>query len=170
VPNEAKSSTANPGQLGVSLVYSKGPIYLAYAYEDHKDGINSAGVGTTPNYKEEGNAISGRYTFGNFRLMGQYGEYKKTGLPADKSYMIGADYAMGKHVILGSYQNAEAGSADCDMFSLGYRYDFTKRTFFVASYTEVDNSNGMNCNFGTGGFGSTGQDLKNFGLGIRHLF
>jgi predicted porin len=170
IPNEAKNNALNPSQLGVSLVYSKGPVYLAYAYEDHKDGIDANGAGTAANYKEEGNAVAGRFTMGNLRLSGHYGEYKKTNLPKDKSYMIGADYAMGKHMLLASYQNAEAGAADCDMYSVGYKYDWTKRTFFVASYTEVDNSNGMNCNFGTGSFGSVGQDLKGFGLGIRHLF
>lgn len=168
--NEAKSSTVNPSSIGASLTYSKGPIYVAYAYEKHKDGIAAQVGASTPNYKEEGNAIGVRFTMGSLRLSGHYGEYKKTGTDTDKSYMLGADYAMGKHVLLGSYQNAEAGSADCDMYSVGYRYDFSKRTFFIASYTEVDNSNGMNCNFGTAAFGSAGQDLKGFGLGVRHLF
>jgi predicted porin len=179
-PNEGKTSdnpataadeSRNPEMYGASLVYSKGPLYLAYAYEQHKDFINAAGAAGAKG-KEEGNALAARYAFGNFRLMGSYGEYKKSNLPKDKSYMLGADWKIGggKHVLLGSFQNAEAGAADCDMFSLGYRYDFSKRTFFYTSYTEVDNSNGMNCNFGSGSFGSVGQDLKNFGAGVRHLF
>ena len=28
---------------------------------------------------------------------------------------------------------------ECDMGSIGYRYDFTRRTFFIASYTKVEN-------------------------------
>jgi predicted porin len=178
-PNEGKTAdnaattadeSRNPELYGASLTYSKGGLYLSYAYEQHKDFINTAGAAGAKG-KEEGNAIAARYAFGKLRLSGSYGEYKKSNLPKDKSYMIGADWNFaGKHVLLGSYQNAEAGAADCDMFSLGYRYDFSKRTFFIASYTEVDNSNGMNCNFGTGSFGSAGQDLKSLGAGVRHIF
>ncbi|HRE13814.1 MAG TPA: porin [Usitatibacteraceae bacterium] len=167
MPDEGRTATAKPTVTSASLTYSKGAIYLAAAYEEHKDQL---GTTTTAGAKEEGVALAGRVALGKLRLMGHYGEYKKTGSAKDKSYMVGADYAMGKHVLLGSYQNAEAGSADCDMFSIGYRYDFTKRTFFIASYTEVDNSNGMNCNFGTGSFGSAGQDLTAISAGIRHVF
>ncbi len=79
---------------------------------------------------------------GGFKLAGQYGEYEqRSAQPKDKSYMVGLTWNFaGKHDILGSYQNAEQGSADCDMYSVGYRYDVSKRTFLIASYTEVDNT------------------------------
>lgn len=160
--NEGKTSTSNPSLYGGSLVYAKGPLYLAYAYEKHKD--------VAANTSEEGNAIAARFAFGSFKLSGQYGEYKRDRAEDDTSYMIGADWALGKHVILASYQNAEQGSNDCDMYSLGYRYDFSKRTFFITSYTKVDNSGTMNCNFGTAGLGAAGQDPQGFMFGVRHLF
>lgn len=165
--NEGKTATASPEVWGASLAYSGGPIYVAYAYEKHEDQLGST---VTSGAKEEGNTLAARFTMGKLRLSGHYGEYKKTGLAKEKSYMIGADWALGKHVILGSYQNAELGSADCDMYSVGYRYDFTRRTFFIGSYTKVDNSTTMNCNFGTGSLGASGQDPQGFGLGVRHIF
>jgi len=162
--NEGKTSTLNPNTVGGSLAYSKGPIYVAYAYEKHKD--------VAANTSEEGNALSAAFTMGGLKLSGQYGEYSKDGqADDDKSYMVGLTWTFaGKHGILASYQNAEQGNNDCDMYSVGYKYDWTKRTFFVASYTEVDNSAGMNCNFGTNPLGTTGQDLKGFLVGFRHLF
>ncbi|MBL0143619.1 MAG: porin [Betaproteobacteria bacterium] len=176
-PNEGKTATANPQQYGASLTYAKGPLYLAYSYEEHKDMV---GTTATPNAKEDGNAFAARYAFGNWRLMGQYGEYKKSAPGSsvkDKSFYVGTDYAMGKHVLIGSYQHAEQGTGDCDMWSVGYRYDFSKRTFFIASYAEVDNSSSttdaaanMNCNFGTAALGGAGADPKGFGLGVRHVF
>lgn len=176
VPNEGKvdasGSTAgrDPSLTSVSLAYSKGPIYVAYAYEEHKDQIATSGAAGGAG-KEEGNAIAARFTMGKFRIMGHYGEYKKPNSAKDKSYMVGFDWNFaGKHVLLGSYQNAEVGTPDCDMYSVGYRYDFSKRTFFIASYTEVDNSPGMNCNYGTAGTGGTGGDLSNFAVGVRHIF
>jgi predicted porin len=186
-PNEGKTADGaaaplNPSYQGASLVYNKGPLYVAYAFEQHQDFITANGVGTAQG-KATGNALAARFAFGNFRLSGQYGEYKKRGAGAatietlDKSYMVGGDWAIGggKHVLLGSYQNAQASGngtdADCNMFSVGYRYDFSKRTFLIASYTDVQNSNGatarqnMNCNFG-----SAGQELHSFGVGVRHVF
>ena len=161
--NEGKSATSNPNTIGASVAYAKGPIYVAYAYEKHKD--------VSASTSEEGNAVSASFQMGGLKLAAQYGEYEQDRSPKDKSYMVGFTWNFaGKHNILGSYQNAEQGSADCDMYSVGYRYDASKRTFLIASYTEVDNSNGMNCNFGTNAFGSAGQDLKGFMAGIRHIF
>jgi predicted porin len=177
VPNEGKvDATAttvgvDPSLTSISLAYNKGPLYIAYAYEEHKGTIASSGAAGTNAGKEEGNALAARFTMGKFRLSGHYGEYKKPNSAKDKSYMVGFDWNFaGKHVLLGSYQNAEVGTPDCDMYSVGYRYDFSKRTFFIASYTEVDNAPGMNCNFGTAGTGGTGGELQNFAVGVRHIF
>lgn len=174
VPNEGKNATRNPSLTSISATYTKGPLYLAAVWEEHKDFIGTDGAAGASG-KEEGTALAARFTMGKARLMGSYGEYKKsptggTGTK-DKSYSIGGDWNFaGKHVLIGTYMNAEEGAGDCDAYSLGYRYDFSRRTFFIASYTEVDNSNGMNCQFGTGSFGSAGQDLKGFSLGLRHVF
>jgi predicted porin len=171
--NEGKTASANPTGWGGTITWNKGPLYLTYAYEEHKDGLPEQTPGaSTPGFKEDGNAIGAIWNFGNARLMGSYGEYKKTGQEKDKSYHIGGDWKIGggKHVLIGTFANAEQGNADCDAYAVGYRYDFSRRTFAIASYTEIDNSNGMNCNFGTGTFGSAGMDLKGFSLGLRHVF
>ena len=86
--------------------------------------------------------------------------------------MVGLEWAFGKNVILASWQHAEVDGtpAECDMGSIGYRYDFTRRTFFIASYTKVSNDNGMNCNFGSNAIGAAGQNPEGVGFGIRHLF
>jgi len=161
--NEGKTATTNPNTVGASVAYSKGAIYVAYAYEKHKD--------VAANTSEEGNAIAASFTMGNLKLAGQYGKYERDNAPEDESYMLGLTWTFsGKHGILASYQNAEAGSNDCDMYSVGYKYDWSKRTFFIASYTEVDNSEGMNCNFGTNPIGTAGQDVKGFMAGFRHIF
>lgn len=162
--NEGKTATLNPNTVGASVAYSKGALYLAYAYENHKD--------VAANTDEEGNAIAASFTMGGLKLAGQYGVYSRDGQSDDdESYMLGLTWNFsGKHAILASYQNAEQGDNDCDMYSVGYKYDWSKRTFFVASYTEVDNSAGMNCNFGTNPLGTAGQDMKGFMAGFRHLF
>lgn len=84
--------------------------------------------------------------------------------------MVGLEWGFGKNVLLASVQNAEIkGTAqECDMYSVGYRYDFSRRTFFIASYTDVQNDGGMNCNFGTAAIGA--GDIKGAAVGLRHIF
>jgi len=173
--NEGRTATANPSVYGASLVYAKGPFYAAYAYEKHED---QSGATVTAGVDEEGNAVSAFYRFGGFRLIGQYGEYKKTGTVKQKGWAAGFDWALGKHVILAIYQDSKDGGAagaasqpKCDLVGLGYRYDFTKRTSFIAEYAQVTNDNGATCNFGTSPLSiAAGQDPRGFGAGIRHTF
>lgn len=168
--NEGKTGTLNPSVTGASLTYSAGGLYAAYAYEKHKDVAASV--------SEEGNAIAASYKFGfGPKLSGHYGEYKRDVPGAarikDESYAIGLEWAFGKNVLLYLFQHAETDqstSPECDMNAIGYRYDFSRRTFFVAQYTKVENKNGMNCNFGTNPIGAAGQNPQGVGLGVRHLF
>jgi len=166
--NEGKTSAINPSVHGASLAYSKGPLYAAIAYEKHKDVATVAGQ----NLSEDGLAIAASYQFGPAKISGQFGRYERDNSAEDESFMIGLDWKFGKHVLLYSFQHAELdnSSAECDMNSIGYRYDFSRRTFFIASYTKVDNENGMNCNFGSNPIGAAGQNPQGIGLGVRHLF
>jgi predicted porin len=182
VTDENRNAAVKPEATGASVTWARGPLYLALAYEEHKQMTGSqAGVlVTTPGYKEEGTAVGGHYTMGNFKLAAHYGEYKKpagqtaaqvaAGTLKDKSYYVGGQYTAGKNVFLVTYQNAEVGSADCDAVGAGYQYVFSKRTNIMFSYVKIDNSGGMNCNFGAGSSLGTGEDPEGFGIGIRHYF
>ena len=172
--NEAKTATTNPSLTGASLTYAAGALYVAYAYEKHKD---QNGATTVAGVDETGNAVSAYYKFGGLKLSGQAGRYQRTGTEAQKSYMAGLDWALGKHVLLASYQNSKNGGVTtsaqpkCNMVGVGYRYDFSKRTSFVTDYTKVNNDVGNLCNFGTSPLTITaGQDPRGFAIGARHLF
>jgi predicted porin len=187
--NEGKTTTLNPYNFGGSVAYSAGPLYLAYAYEEHRDSI---GLTATAGTREKGNAFAARFSVGPARISGQYGEYKRTGSTTNKGYMVGADFTAGKNVILASYQNSKdggtsglaTGQPECDVWSVGYRYDFTRRTSFIAEYAKVDNkitttaagavvaASSGNCNFGQGALAgvANGQDPQGFSLGFRHVF
>ena len=182
VANEAKNSNRNPGMWGGSVAYSAGNLYVAYAYEKHD---NFRAGNPIENESEEGNALAASYKFGNLKLSGQYGEYERTNTAKQKSYAVGLEWAFGKNVLLFLYQNSKDGGSnvatgtppaapaqpECDMYSIGYRYDFSRRTFFIASYTKVDNKIGSLCNFGTETIAiGANQDPQGVGLGVRHLF
>ena len=174
--NEGKGAGINPYQFGGSVTFTRGPIYLAYAYEEHRD---SVGQTATAGVTEKGNAISGRFSFGPARISGQYGEYKRTGATTNKGWMLGADLTFGKNVLLASYQNSKDGGSntaatqpECDVWAVGYRYDFTRRTSFIAEYADVDNNAASTCNFGQGALGgvTAGMDPRGFSTGFRHVF
>ena len=166
--DEGKTATATPQDLGASLVYSKGPLYLTYAWEQHED---QAGSVVTAGAKEDGNVLGARFDMGNFRISGHYGEYKKHNSSKDKSYYIGGQYKMNKHEFLVTWQSSEQGSAECDVIGAGWRYRFSKRTHWQLSYADIDNNSTGNCNFGAGGsLGGTGSNPTGFGLGVFHYF
>jgi len=177
--NEGRTATVNPSAYGASLAYAAGPLYIAYAYEKHESAIISGGNLTgTAGVDEDGNAIAASYRFGPVKLDGQYGVYKRTGTSKQKSYQLGLEWYVGNNVFLGSYSQSKDGGAngtvqpECDVFAVGYRYDFSKRTSFMANYAKVDNDTGNLCNFGQGGLSGlgAGQDPKGFAVGVRHTF
>jgi predicted porin len=173
--NEGKTAVANPYLYSVSATYRAGNLYASYAWEKHFD---QNGATVAAGIDEEGNVVSASYILRSVKLFGQYGEYKKTSTKTQKSYLAGASWTLGKHVLLGSYQNSKNGGAttaaqqpECDLVGVGYRYDFTKRTSLVAEYVKVSNDVGNLCNFGTIPLTITaGQDPVGIAIGARHVF
>ena len=161
----------NPHDYGANVTYTQGPVYLFYAYEEHKD--VSASVG-----KEDANALGGSFSFGAFKLGGQYQEIKKTGTTKMKNWMANGVFTFGNNQLILQYMNSKDGGPngaatqpDCDNASIGWQYNFTRRTFVLAQYTKVDNNETANCNFGANRLAiSAGQDPQGVSFGIRHVF
>jgi predicted porin len=173
--NEGKTATVNPYMYGASLVWNLKDFYLTYAYEKHRDmrdGSNVAGV------DEVGNGLGGYFRLGGAKLMAQYGTYTRTGTNKQKSFALGIDWVFfGPHHFLAIYQDSKDGGPTnaaqpkCHAYGIGYRYDFSKRTFFTAYYTKVENEIGNLCNFGAATLSITnGADPTGISAGIRHVF
>ena len=190
--NETKNAVANtnPRDTGASVTWTSGPAYVFAAWEEHKDqvvagtpaatpGPTNAGVGTgAPNSKEEGWAGGGSFVFGPFKVAGQYQEYKKTNRTKQKAWGVNGVWTIGNNQIIGVYMNAKDGGLngaasqpDCDSWNVGYKYNFSRRTSFIAHYVEVKNNDASACNFGSNRLGiANGQDPKGFALGFLHNF
>jgi len=161
----------NPRDYGANVTFTRGPVYVFYAYEEHKD--ISAAVS-----KEDANALGGSFEFGAFKLGGQYQEIKKTGTTKMKNYMVNGVFTFGANQLILQYMNSKDGASssvatqpDCDNASIGWQYNFTKRTFFLAQYTKIDNNDTGTCNFGANRLTiSAGQDPQGVSLGLRHVF
>ena len=169
--NEGKTATLNPRDTGASISWTGGPVYVFYAYEEHKD------VSATVS-KEDGNAIGGNFSIGPVKLGAQYQEFKKTLRDKQKAWMGNVVWTIGNNQLIYQYMESQDGklntatlSPKCTSNSLGYQYNFSRRTFFIASYVKVDNNDAASCNFGANRLAiAAGQDPEGVFAGIRHIF
>lgn len=168
--NENRTATLDPRVYAASLAYRRGRYYAFYAYEEHRD-LKAA----TP--KETGNSVGGKVRLGPFVLGATWQQYEKTNLTRKRSYLLSLAYFLGRNEFIYQYQNAHGGGAqgaatepDCNVNSAAYQYNFSRRTFFLALYTRIDNNAAGDCRFGAGGLGTTGQDSDGFSVGLRHVF
>ncbi len=174
--NEGRTATVNPSLVSASVSWEASEnASLSYAYEKHNDSI---GATATAGVDEEGHGLSGEYRVGPVKFSGQYGEYERTASTKQKSYQAGIQYYLGKHQFIATYSASKDGGASaaavqpkCDLTAVGYRYNYSKRTFLIASYAKVDNETGNLCNFGSNTLTITdGQDPQGYSLGLRHVF
>ena len=168
--NEGKTATLNPRDNGANVTFTRGPVYAFLVWEEHKD--TSA---TLP--KEEGYGGGGSFVIGPVKLGAAYHEFKKTSRTKQKAWMGNVVWTMGNNQIIGQYMNMKDGGLnsatsqpDCDSASIGYKYNFSRRTSFIAHYVKVDNSNGATCNFGSNRLTGGGEDPQGFAVGILHNF
>lgn len=174
VPNEGRTAEVDPSMYGATITYEKGANSLSYSYEKHNEMVDQV---ATRGVDEEGHGLSGEYRIGPVKFSAQYGEYTRTGTTKQKSYQVGVQYYTGKHQFIATYAASKDGGAvntpqpECDQPSVGYRYNFTRRIFLIASYTLVENDVGRLCNFGSGALTITdGQDPQGYSLGMRYVF
>lgn len=168
--NEGKTSSLNPRNTAANVVYSKGPVMVAYAWEEHKD------VSATVR-KETGNQLAGYFNMGGFKVGGVWEEIKKDGATKQKNFMANLLWTAGKHAVGYQFSNSKDGGAssaatqpDCDVNAVGYFYNWSKRSQFIATYVKVDNNETGVCKFGSNDVGGVGADREGFGVGVRHLF
>ena len=175
--NEGKTGTVNPYDTGASLTYTGGPVYVGVAYENHKDQVGSTATAAS---REKGYAAFGTFTFGAFKFGALYEKFDKSGRKDRKSWMANVVWTMGKNQFIYQHQDSSDGGLtaatvqpECDVDTLGYQYNFTRRTFFLAQYSRIDNNSAANCGSAGSGFGpvaATGTDPRGISLGLRHVF
>ena len=179
--DETRTATTKPVNMAANVTFTRGPVYAFLAYEEHKDI-------TATVRKEEGVAGGGSFAFGPVKIGGLYEEFKRNppsgdGFHKRKSWMANVVWTVGNNQFIYQHQESEGGNravvdavtlavatrAECDVDSLGYQYNFSRRTFFLAQYVKVDNNATGSC--GSGQFGSAaGSDPQGFSLGLRHVF
>ncbi|MBC8022618.1 MAG: porin [Burkholderiales bacterium] len=148
--------------------------------------------------KATGNELVGTLTFGPIKIGGAYEKIKRgntgaapaagvvTGFSDRKAFAANFVGTFGNNQIIFQYQNAKDGGVrvqgtptlainvtepECKVYAGAYQYNFSRRTFFLAQYTRIDNNVTGTCNFASNPLTtSMGADLKGISLGIRHIF
>lgn len=175
--NEGKTATSNPHDTGANVTYTRGPLYLFLAYEDHKD--PSAAV-----KKERGYTGGGSFAFGPVKVGAEYEEIKRDSSVDNVSYdkrkewMANIIYTLGSNQFIYQHQDSKdgalssAGKPTCKSDTLAYKYIFSKRTFFIAEYMRTDNNDFGTCSFSTTALFPVkpGNDVRAAAVGLQHVF
>ena len=194
VANEGRTATVNPSALSFSGTYTQGPFYVGYVWERHKDQYKSytGAIGNAAGASEKGQAVFGNVTLGAFKL-GAMAQYFKKENPnngvastraGSKALMFAATYTAGKNVFIYSYIDNKDGTfqtaglalspaqATCKVNTLGYNYEFSRRTTFLAQYVQIKNNVTGLCNLASNPLAALAadQDPRGFAVGFKHLF
>jgi len=127
------------GAYNVSGTYANGPLYLGLAYGD----------GDFHQNNHLGAHIRGAagYTFGNFKVVGQYDNLAGDGtvggvdVPDYSAWMLGGAYTMGNIVLKANYMEGEVdcnGCAQPKQYTVGADYNLSKRTTVYALYAGTE--------------------------------
>jgi predicted porin len=184
-PTSSSRPRAIRRTTAAASTYRGGPLYVFYAYEQHKDQVANhfATAAAAAGKKETGHAVGGTFAFGPVRF-GVVGEkIKKSDRTDQKPWLANIAYTMGNNVFGWQYSQNKGGFApgaaqlDCTVNVASWQYNFSKRTFVLAQYMNTKNDNSVsNCGAGNSALNSApflvtgGQDPKGFTLGVSHVF
>ena len=183
--NEEKTSDIDPKLVSVSAAYDGGaslPLYVAAAYEEHRD-FASIAVGQGKDQAWKGGAA---YTFANVvTLAGVYEQLKyKSDTTGDeakiRNYFLALTGKFGPGSISGTFgqrrkvkfNGTDLDDTDARLFGLRLGYSLSKRTEFYAMGVRITNKANAAQNFAVNGLPSVaaGADPLGYGVGLIHKF
>ena len=149
--------------VGASLQYYNGPVYLAYAYDARTNATNSD--------KRRWHSLGGAYDFGVAKLYAAYRTRKEGAVGLDESsYWLGVSVPLGAWTLSATATRvndktpADKGATG---IGLGADYALSKRTTLYGRFGKVNNKNGATFNLDNG---INGPSPSSLALGLRHKF
>jgi predicted porin len=157
------------GAYNLNATYTNGPLFLGLAYGDG-DYHENHDLGAQWR-------AAGGYTFGNFKVVGQYDSLESDSGDTDYSaWMVGGAFTMGNIVLKANYMAGEVdcnGCAEPTQWTIGADYNLSKRTSVYALYASTEE--GVVLGSGAGSSdqiisGDNNGDNSVISLGMMHSF
>lgn len=149
--------------VGASLQYYNGPLYLAYGYDSMRN--------ATATDRRKWNSFGGSYDFGVVKLYGALRNRKEGVANLDEhNYWIGVGVPIGALTLqatVGRVNDKTALNRDAKGYSFGAEYLLSKRTDVYMRYAKLRNDNGATFGLDNGVNGPSPSSLV---AGIRHRF
>ncbi len=174
------ATTPAPSQYSVALTYNYGPLFVALAQEQQKNGF---GKFDAPNVTETGSRVGVGYTFGDTKVGGVYEMLKNdqsNSVYTRNAYYVSAVQKLGSNAVKLAYGKAEDGKSAANTgastMAIGVDHTFTKRTTVYALYAATKNDNGATYGLGTDAAGGAytpaiaGDSPSVVSFGVVHKF
>lgn len=149
--------------VGGSLQYRGGPVYVAYAYDELQNASGSS--------KRKWNTLGGNYDFGVGKLYAAFRTRKEGAVSLDeRSYWVGFAVPLGAITVRGSVGKVDdktLANKDATGIGLGAEYAFSKRTDAYFRFGRVSNKNGATFSVGNSIAGVSNRSIT---FGLRHKF
>lgn len=177
-----KSVLNDSSVASVAANFSSGPWSAMGAYERQ----NYTGLGLTGNNRDKAYKAGVGYDFGATRVtfVGEHASNLINRAPTSidysrNAYSLGATHTIGSHEILGAYTKAQAGRLSgavtpdyaANQVSLGYKYNFSKRTSLMSTASWIHNGTAANYDLATRGvLPLAGESIRLVNVGLVHAF
>jgi len=156
--------------------YKKKPYMLLYSFQKVVQGSSATPV-DNPNTTHN-QALSATWNVNaDVRLMGAYVLNKlahSTALVGDaKIWMLGSDWQRGAHRWVATYarRTVDDSARKQNTWTLGWDYHLSKRTIVYTRYRHIDNAANAAVSISrVPVVADSGDDVRAFGIGIRHSF
>jgi predicted porin len=136
----------------LNVEYGNGPIYVGFAYGD--------GDYHDENGYEEHWRLAGSFSFGDFKVVGQYDALGVESGDDYDAWMVGGAFKMGAMTFKANWMAGDSDDFEPEQFNVGVDYAMSKRTTVYAMYV-----NGEDVVLGAGG-GSSDRVGGGSGIGL----
>lgn len=172
-----------PATSSLAVVYDNNALQGALAFERQNFSANTNG-GAFGGGNDKALKAAVSYTFPTATklfLNAERIENERDSLNYKRNaYSIGVAQAMGSHEVMGSYTQAGSGSHNVNVLnsdfeakqlSVGYKYNFSKRTAAMATASYIKNGSSGNYNLAYNPVDlNNGSNIKYVSLGLIHQF
>jgi predicted porin len=172
---QAPEGAATGRNYAAALDYTNGPVFVGLAYDDAQIAGSTVGLPAVAVTRAKTVGLGASYDFRFMKVFGYAQNNRVPDLQAANSVNLSASIPVGAgefRVAVGRWHRPADG--DAKRLAVGYTHFLSKRTQLYGVMAKLDNAAGSATMLFPISQDSPalvrGQDVKSFGVGVRHLF